>query len=437
MNTQSKKKKLILIEMNELNYKFVREYLKKIDLPSLKKIVGVNTINTTSENEYKNLEPWIQWTSVHTGKKANEHGIFRLGDIINSDLVQIFEIVEDRGFSVGCVSPMNAANRLSNKSTFIPDPWTQTNSDSSWWSRNLSSMISQAVNDNSSGKLSLKSIIIILIAFLRFVRPKKYLRTILLALTSIGKPWRKALFFDRLIHEINLRLIKSKKLDFNTVFFNSMAHIQHHYIFNSSAYNGNLKNPYWYIKDNFDPFFEGLLEFDDILFDYIHIEDYEYLIATGLTQNNYDKLDFYWRIKNHDQFIKYFGIKYKKVIPRMTRDFLIEFNNETEKKNAIQILSEIKEKETDKKLFEHIDERSNSIFVTLTYSHDLKNKYIYLKDREMSAEEAIVFVAIKNGEHCGDGFLSYSNGIKHILPLDTSHVSNIFNTLNNFFESRR
>ena len=36
---------------------------------------------TNSEEEYKLLEPWVQWVSVYTGKRPNDHKIFRLGDI--------------------------------------------------------------------------------------------------------------------------------------------------------------------------------------------------------------------------------------------------------------------------------------------------------------------------------------------------------------------
>ena len=436
MDFNNTNKQLILIEMNELNYDFVREYLIETKLESLNKIVNENTLLTSSESEYEKLEPWIQWTSIHTGKKATEHKIFRLGDIVNTDINQIFEIVENNGYSVGCISPMNTLNKLSDKSTFIPDPWTQTKSDNSWWSRNISSMIKQTVNDNSNGKLSIKSFCILLFSFIKFVRVKKYYRTILLAISSLGKPWRRALFFDRLIHEINMSLIKNKSPEFDTVFFNSMAHIQHHYLFNSRAYKGKLTNPDWYIKSKYDPFLEGLIEFDDIFYDYINMKGYDYLVVTGLTQTGYGNLDFYWRLRDHKRFIDFFDIKYKSIFPRMTRDFLIEFNNEKEKKNAILILSNIYEEKTCEKLFKEIDERENSIFVTLTYSNNLKGKNIIYKDKNLNADKEIVFVAIKNGEHSEKGFLSYSKGIKNLVPNNASHVSEVFNTINNFFEGK-
>lgn len=429
-------KRLLLVEMNELNFDFIKHYTNELKLINLNKIVTENSVITKSEEKYEYLEPWIQWTSVHTGMKASEHKIFRLGDIANFNLLQIFEKIESYGYSVSCISPMNTLNRLSKDSIFIPDPWTQTKSDDSWWSRHLSNMINQTVNDNSSGKLTIKSMFIIILSFLRFVRISKYYRSIKLAVSSIGKPWRKAIFFDRLIHEINLNLIKSKKFQFSTVFFNSMAHIQHHYLLNSKVNNSNLKNPEWYISSKYDPFAEGLIEFDNILKDYTNLFNYEFIIATGLTQSHYNKLDFYWRIKDHKKFIEKIGIKYKCIYPRMTRDFLIEFNNKDEKKDAISKLSKVYEKDSKKTIFDEIDERAESIFVTLTYSDDLKKKIIVSDNKEIIADNEIAFVAIKNGEHSDKGFLSHSNGLKYLVPKNFSHVSEIFNTIDSFFSDK-
>ena len=72
----------------------------------------------------------------------------------------------DEGYSVGAVSPMNASNKLKDPTYFIPDPWTKTPSDRSYLSKTVSNAITQAVNDNSEEKLTLKTIINLGIAFI-------------------------------------------------------------------------------------------------------------------------------------------------------------------------------------------------------------------------------------------------------------------------------
>ena len=84
------KKKFILIGLNELNFDLIEKYIKKNNLKNLKKLLD-KVCFTTSETDYKNLEPWIQWPSIYFEKKAKEHGIFRLGDGKNYKYNSIFE----------------------------------------------------------------------------------------------------------------------------------------------------------------------------------------------------------------------------------------------------------------------------------------------------------------------------------------------------------
>ena len=79
--------KLILAELNEINFDAARFYLGNgVFLPGFKKLVDEGLVVTEAESEYKHLEPWIQWPSVHTGKTYDEHKVFRLGDFVNSTL---------------------------------------------------------------------------------------------------------------------------------------------------------------------------------------------------------------------------------------------------------------------------------------------------------------------------------------------------------------
>ena len=115
------KNKTILLGLNELNFDYIKFYINQGLLPNFKKIFEIQKpIETVSENEYRLLEPWVQWVTIHTGKTFEEHNIFRLGDIVNyPELSQIFEELETEGLSVGAVSPFNAENRLKYPSFFV------------------------------------------------------------------------------------------------------------------------------------------------------------------------------------------------------------------------------------------------------------------------------------------------------------------------------
>ena len=209
-----KKQKLIVLQLNEVNFDIVKQYAKVSNLPGFSRLLSEFTpITTFSETEYHELEPWIQWVSIQTGKPFQEHQVFRLGDIVLKPHAQIFEAFESKGYRVGAISPMNARNELKNPAYFIPDPWTQTEPDSSGFSRRLTSMLRQTVNDNAEGAISTRSKLILIEAIFRTINSSGTGRLFKMILASRHKPWMKAMVLDQLIHLIHMSLMKQRAAD--------------------------------------------------------------------------------------------------------------------------------------------------------------------------------------------------------------------------------
>ena len=427
-----KKNKLLFIQLNELNFEFLKPYLDKLNLKSFRSIVKEGFIETTSENQYQELEPWIQWASISTGKTYMEHKVFRLGDIVNYSGNQIYEVLEKKGLKVGAISPMNAENRMLKPIYFIPDPWTNTKSDESFWSKSITKMIKQVVNDNTKGKASVYSITIICLSLLRFGKLKNYLNYFYYFVTSYKKKWRRALFLDLLLHDIHLSLLK-KNLNFSTIFFNGLAHIQHHYFLNAKEIKGKLENPNWYISNKLDPFGEALILYDKILRDYINFKSYDLILATGLRQVPFDEVKYYYRLKNHSDFLKKFNIKFLKIDPRMTGDFLVSFLSEEDAKVAQNKLSNIFADEGIK-IFEEIENRGDTLFLTLTYDKEIdKGLIVKSESTTVNLYDYVDFVGIKNGKHDKKGYF-YSKGLPKKLSLNSNdHVKKIYNLIENYF----
>jgi hypothetical protein len=424
------KKKLILIELNELNFDIVKKYSWKFDFKFFNLSFFNHLKKTQSEKEYNLLEPWIQWVSIHTGMRAKEHNIYRLGDIKIFPFEQIFEKIEKKGKLVGAICPMNAKNNLVNPAYFISDPWTKTESKPGFWNNFVAENLSKMINFNSHKKIPLKiyiNILFILVKSFRFRNLKFYFNLIL---KSFFKKWNKALILDLLLHDIHMKLLKTKKADFSTVFFNAGAHIQHHYFFNSifSNHNPQIKNPPWYIKESYDPIEDMILFYDSILHEYSLLENYEIILTTGLSQKPYDKLKYYYRLIDHQNFLKIIGINFSKVEPRMTRDFLVSFNSKEDlehafaKFNSINLLNK-------NKIFD-CDKRKESLFVSLVIPVEINKNYNLLIDEKNSIlmKNHVAFVALKNGMHSSEGYIFSS------WEINVSHVKDIFNEINNFFE---
>jgi hypothetical protein len=419
-------KKVILLGLNEINFEFVERYISLGYLPNFQKLIAKHGYKKTiSEDKYELLEPWIQWVSIHTGKMYAEHQVYRLGDIVQRpDLKQLWEIAEAKGLSVGAVSPFNAANNLQTPAFFIPDPWTKTHASGSKLVVDLSNAVSDAVNNNANNKLSKSALLALLKGFIRFVPARSYMRYASLILMKLKAKSTKSAILDNLLSDIFVTLWKSRKPDFSSLFLNSGAHVQHHYMFNSKVYNGDQKNPDWYCPAQQDPVLD-ILSYYDMLIGKLMKLDCRLFVATGLHQNPHLETTFYWRIKDHQSFLNLIGVKtYDEVIPRMSRDFLINCRDEVSANAAVEILESVML--NGEKVFS-IDNRGNSLFIELIYDKEIpKNSFISVNNEKTNIDLSgyISFVAIKNGEHDGIGYFIDTN--KTYSKEDSISLSAVF-----------
>jgi len=435
----SKIKPLVLVEINEINFDIVKEYVERNPgrFQALRLILSWPAAITSAEPTYEQNEPWIQWVSVHTGLKFDEHKVFRLGDFVGNKFPQIFEILEKNGYTIGCISPMNAENRLKDPAYFIPDPWTTTVPDKSWWSRNLSSAISQVVNDNAKSKITLKSAFTLGLGLLKFSRVRNYRLYIKLLSGVIRRPWNKALLFDLFLSDIHINFINSRPSDLSVIFLNAGAHIQHHYLLNAQPVKEKTRilNPSWYVASDVDPVLDMLEAYNQILGSYIDLGGMSLLLATGLSQVPYDRLKYYYRLSDHKRFLDLIGVRFKAVLPRMTRDFLVEFDDKSQMEDAVKRLGNIFVVGDGLRLFGAIEERDLSAFVTLTYQNEINEfSQVLIDGKLFSILDHVVFVALKNGMHSQKGYVFHNGCISEKLPLDGFHVRELFNLLKRYFK---
>ena len=405
------RKSTVLLGLNELNFEFIRYYADRGLLPNFVKLFRSQPpIQTISEEKYELLEPWVQWVTIYTGKKYDGHKVFRLGDIVDRpELSQIFEELEAAGLSVGAVSPFNAENRLNKPSFFVPDPWTNTNPSGNYMVKALCKAVHQAVNDNAQSKLTFKSIISLLLGLLSYVGIPRWPHYLKLLFTA-KKPGAKAIILDSFLADLHYTLYKKHRPDFSHLFLNAGAHIQHHYLFNSKAYQGGLKNPDWYCKTGKDPLIEVLMEYDYQIGRLLKVKDIRLIVATGLHQQPHEHLTYYWRLKEHDEFADKIGLKnYLEIFPRMSRDFLIEFESESDASSAQNLLDSFYVNNSALKVFK-VDNRGLSLFVELVYPKNIESSdsiYSRLSGIKLDNFKSFVaFVAIKNGEHNGIGYVT-------------------------------
>ena len=431
--------KCILLGFNEVNFHYIQSYAEGGHLPNLRRLMDrAPLISTTSEESYEELEPWIQWVSIQTGKTYSEHKIFRLGDMVDQDFTQIWEYLESKhGIKTAAISPMNAANRCRDPAFFVPDPWTKTGCTGDWLLQKLSGAIANAVNENATGGSKLSSYFYVLLGVLRYSLWTHNINIIALILKSLRTHYQRAILLDQLLADAFTAHWKKDRPDFSSLFLNGCAHLQHHYMFNAKPYNGPNTNPEWYVKPDADPLLEGFKRYDKIVGQILRLpEAPRIIITTGLHQTPVEKPVFYWRLNKHSEFLSKLGIAHASVQPRMSRDFLVNFENAESCKRAEDVLRSCKDKDG-QLVLEEVDNRGDSLFVTLTYNQDISADFIlhYEGGTIENFRNLISFVALKNGEHDGQGFVLDS---ENQIPSDrTLPITDLFGVIDSHFAAEK
>jgi hypothetical protein len=411
---------VVLLELNEVNFEYVQSYAARGRLPHFARLIERHGIvRTTSEDSYEKLEPWIQWVTAHTGQSFAEHGVFRLGDIVSRDIPQIWELLEARGLKVGAISPMNAKHRLRDPAFFVPDPWTRTKISAPRTLRNLYTALTQVVSENANSRFTAAAALPLLLGVGRYARPSNYARYARLVLGSVTKPWLRASFLDLLLADVFIREVQRTRPQFASLFVNAAAHIQHHYMFSAAVYDGPHRNPEWYVPRDVDPVLDIYALYDHIFASVRRaFPASRIMIATGLHQDPYPAMKYYWRLRQHESFLRRIGVPFASVEPLMSRDFLVKCTDESQARAAAQRLSEAIA-DDGAPLFE-VDNRGVDIFAMLVYPGPIERglRFRVGSTQYHDLHDDVAFVALKNGEHNGTGYFLDTGAAKGSVPAE-------------------
>jgi len=193
-----------------------------------------------------------------------------------------------------------------------------------------------------------------------------------------------------------------------SLFLNAGAHIQHHYTFSSAKYKGKLSNPEWFIKRDVDPLLAVYKVYDRILGVISKVyPDKTIFIATGLSQLPNPKMINYYRPKDHQGLLSRLGFdgSFASLDPRMSRDFLVNFNSQQEAELFTQRLMAVKLSDGSQ-LFE-ADLRTDSVFCKVAYHGLIEPGLHVLRDGDTGLDFDAEFshVTIENGIHRTTGYL--------------------------------
>jgi hypothetical protein len=422
--------KTILLEVNEINFTFIDKYIELGELKNFNALFEKHSYTKTiAENEQRNLEPWIQWVTVHTGKNFDEHKVFRLGDGVKDDVKQIWEVLEEKfDIDVAAISPMNAAAKAMNSAFFMPDPWSSDVVIGSWDLKLLFSAVKQIVNDNAKDKIEFSSYLKLAVGFIPNFRMKNVAKYIKLFYLSRKSKWYKAIFLDRILMDTFITQWQRYQPDFSTLFLNAGAHIQHHYMYNSAVYEGVHENPNWYVDEDADPVLDLYREYDQILGTINELDDVRLMICTALSQVPNPNMTYQYRLNQHGKFLTTLGIDYLEICPRMSRDFLVRFKNNDAAAQAQNSLKQVKS--IDGTRIFSVDNRGDNLFCKIDYYGPLSGIQDLVFGEQIIKNFAamISLASIENGIHTTTGYF-VDTGIEASLTKDEIKLAEVYDQI--------
>jgi Type I phosphodiesterase / nucleotide pyrophosphatase len=349
---------VILIEFNELSPTLLDRWIKEGKLPNFKKFYDNSSVYVTEaeETQAPNLEPWIQWYSLHTGMPFKDHQVFHLTDGPRAQHLDIWQRLLNEGKSVWNCSSMNAKGLAHKNAMFMPDPWCASEKAFPAELNIFHSFVARQVQEYSNADKPMN--IGDAVSFIKFMLTHglstKTVMSIVKQLWSERKTqgetsWKRAVILDKLLLDVFKHYLKKRKPDFSTFFLNSTAHLQHTYWRCMEPEAFTLKPSDDDLRKYSQAVFFGYQEMDKLLGDFFEIEretGATLVFASALSQQPFLKYDStggqnFYRPRKVEDFLKQLGLSYKNIDPVMTHQYLLHFQTAEEKNKAKLLLSAV------------------------------------------------------------------------------------------------
>jgi len=235
-NTQnsSPNRPVIMLELNELCPPILDRMMAAGDLPHFKELHQRSDVHVTWTDD-EDLEPWVQWVTLHTGKTQTTHRAKELDEGHLVQLPRVWDFLGDQGIDSLVFGSMNGG-AVSNKVFLVPDPWSvrvqPTDASYSIFHRFISFFVTEHTNEKAkpTGKMTLGFALFMLTHGLK---PATCITAVKQLFTEKTKgceqKWGRALILDLLMWDVFAHAYKRQKPQFATYFANSTAFLQHRY----------------------------------------------------------------------------------------------------------------------------------------------------------------------------------------------------------------
>lgn len=348
---------IIVLEFNELCPHLVEKWIEAGRLPGFAALKAESSCFVTEADEADpvNLEPWIQWYSLHTGLPFKEHGVFHLTDGPKAQHLDIWRHLNNQGLKVASFGSMNTRKFTFPDATYLPDPWCTTESAHPSRYETFRKFVQQEVQEHTRSNTSQSLTQRARIAFdLKALGVKMSTFAKIAAQLSaekfgLAEKWKRVVFLDWLQFDIFEKEMRRNRPDFATFFINSTAHYQHAYWRymepEAFVYRPTDKQ----IQRNGGAVFYGYRNMDKLITRsrrLAHKIGARVVLATALSQQPFLKWEEiggqrFYRPVSIDNLLKKCDVPATCIEPVMTHQYLIRFDSTEDCKAAAEKLKKV------------------------------------------------------------------------------------------------
>lgn len=227
--------RVMLLEFNELTPSLMDRFIAEGHLPNFKRLRDESRVFVTDAQEDQwNLEPWIQWITVHTGLSAKQHGIHNLDESYKLDQPRLWDLLCAAGYHVWICGSMNINYRQPVHGWILPDAWSSKVAPYPDQLQQYFRFVRANVQEHTNDRVPLRKSEYA--AFVKFMLTHGLSVNTISAILSqfveeraSGARWKRATLLDKLQWDLFAWYQRKYRPHLSTFFLNSTAHFQHLY----------------------------------------------------------------------------------------------------------------------------------------------------------------------------------------------------------------
>ena len=352
-------RRLIFAEFNELCPWLLDQWMDEGLLPNFKRMYRASTIFETRADvdDPGNLEPWIQWYSLHTGLSFDQHRVFHLTDGAKAKDDDLWHVARRAGLRVTNFAGMNARPFAFDDCVYVADPWCEDGNAHPPALNTYNRFVGANVREysNPDGPLTLKD----QAKFLAFMATHGLSPATAGAIADqlieerVGDrrmAWKRAPILDRLQYDVFRHYYAKTAPHFATFFVNSTAHLQHSYWRQFQPDVFTIKPDAESVALYGNAIQHGYRAMDRLLGEFMSLADRNgatLVFMTALSQQPYLAAEdsggkHFYRLRDVEALFRRLGLPFREIDPTMTHQYLVRFDSKTDRTKVRKTLESFK-----------------------------------------------------------------------------------------------